>query len=1471
MCPQVQVRLSRPPAAAPRASRRSTRIESLAPAVRRFLGAALGWAAVSGFVLEGHAFAIPSPDVVVNLFASSAQVLGLLTVIFGKWFFSRSRKAGASARSSAGYRIAFLVSAGLCVLSLVGWGMFAAKQADLQNERLQVNIERNAKEDGKTVGDVTLKELPFSDQQKRKDGVHTEFIANAVERKEPIQMLDIRETEEVEMGVIPGVRAVRFPDLMKSPAEYIDPNRPAYLFCANGNRSSELGTYLQERGYDCKFMIGGYEKWVAEDRILETKDGARRSELRTVPEFPNKNVLLDTPDVMALIEKRKEVLFLDVRYPGDFEGLGHLPGAVNLPIRKLTTPELDAALRALPKKPVIVPCYDRRSSFFGLVAGVRLTRLGYEFLGRYTVPEGFYVPGKDKAHVAAWKARHEEKTLLSIACAPLAGALSGIDKRIGNLALSILLLVALIRLVVLPLTLKADRDRIAQNRLDPRLKALKSALRDDPAALSRATSKLLRGQGIRPVVNLWAAIAQLLLFTGFFSVVNEACKDSAQRFLFLPSLGQPDSTRALPAAIAVLLATLLAVTAKKVTKVRVAVIAAAAVGIFALVFDLRAGTNLYLTANLGLLVLQSILVGRWLGGSRRTRSSRFVAILESQDVVPLARANVVAGCGGKASRLAALMEAGLPVPDGFVVRGRAVESRRASGAWSHSSTDRILREHGRLRAEKVAVRSSGLNEDGEARSYAGVFESILDVKADELIEAIEKVAGSLTSDRAKVYSNQQVETGSIVVQAMVPAEYAGVLFTEHPGLSGSCAVELVAGLGDELVSGRVDPMSFRFGRSSGRPIGESKPPIELSPLLELGRKVEELFGRPQDIEWAYARGRFFLLQARDITRLSTHGTDATAIRERERARLLALVRGARPDEVVLAQTELSELLPEPTPFSLGWMEELWAYGGSTDLACRSLGIPYDVLPDSQPFVVSAFGSLYVNRTEEKRRLARGPGTIAAFRLSRAAEEIERSWREDYLPGFLREMRIREALELSRLTFEETVDLFVRTSHGFLAEDYVRAETINIAADFYVKIAVRELEKAGLDPVAHLSHLPKTVVGEAMDLLARVGRGEAELSEFMRLYGHRAPQDYELSHPRFHETPELAMSMASRSAGGSAHHGTTAAAKPLAKKVLRLAVERATRYQALKEEAKHHAMREIAFLRAIVVEIGRRMGVGDGVFYLTPTEIRRLGQPGFDVSEASRRILERQEALEALRTARIPHEVTLAALESMDVEDASDVLVPQGVGSLRGTRVSGGGDITGRVRILRRAEEIDEFREGEILVARFTDPTWTSVFPLARGIVTEIGGWLSHAAIQAREYDITGIVGVAGALDALSNGELVCLRADGSVERLGNRRTEVRVPVSLGVDVRRPNEIVSARLADLSLHGALLHVTGKSLTVGEEIGIDAPTTGIASLSARIVRNGTPGVYGLRFQRTLDVAEIGRLGARELEDRIVQGAA
>lgn len=1415
------------------------------------------------FVLDRTAWAIPSPDVMVNLFASAAQVLGLVSLILGRWFFvNRGRSAGA-AKNGGSFRVPFFVALALCAATSAGWYLYHASVRDSQLERLQVNLNRNSKEEGKKIVDVSLKELSFSDQLKRDDGISTEDLAQMLATGKDLQILDIRESEEREVGGIRGTRHVRFPDLLAEPEKYMDRGRGVTLLCFNGNRSSELAKHFEELGYSCRFMVGGYEKWLAEDRPLDMQAGYARRELREVPDFPGKNELLDTPDVMKLLETR-DPIFVDVRYPGDFDVLGHLPGAINITMRKLTSPELDAALKALPKRPVIVPCYDKRSSFFALVIGLRLHRLGYEFLGRYTTPEGFSAPGKDKPHVAAWKAAHEPKSLLSMAAEPLKGALTWLDERLGGLALAILALVLSIRLLILPLTLKAERDRRVQNDLAPRVAELKKRHADDPASLSKATMKLFDEHGIRPFWNLAATVAQLLLFTVFFSVVQQAARGSTETFAWLDDLATPDDSRVLPIAIAVLLGVQIVASMKSRTPWKLAACAAAMIGLGALVWSLSSAVGLYLAANLMLLVTQTLLVGLWFARRRTAEERRRRKILArygDANIVPLEYAHIVPGCGGKAERLGHLIAAGMPVPGGFVVRARAVEARRRTTHFAADDSAAILAAHRSLDAERVAVRSSGLNEDGAEKSYAGVFESILDVRHESLFEALEKVADSLGAARVGAYSNGD-ESGAIIVQAMVLARWAGVLFTEHPGESGSSAVEMIEGLGDALVSGRAEPIGFRLGRATGRVLGDKTPPIDLAPLFALGARLEALFQKPQDIEWAFAEGRFFLLQARDITRLSRSGDDERAIQESERRKLLDLAhdprdvgtdRAARADDVVFAQNELSELLPNPTPFSMAFMDSLWAHGGSTHRACRSLGIPYDVEPDSAPYAVTVFGALYVNRREEQRRTSRGASSLASFRLSRAADSLERAWREEFLPGELAQARLREVLDLSRLRLDELVALFAERRRDFVTRSYVRAEEINIAADFYLRGALRALEKKGLDPALILAHIPPTIVHQAMELLARVGRNEVEITSFLEVFGHRSPLDYEFAEPRYSEDLVRVRALAARAGTFHAHAAPSEAPSIDGSRVLTLAVERARRYQALKEEAKHHALHEIAFLRRVLVELGSRLSLGDGIFMLTPDEVERTADAQFRANEMSALVLRRGEAREALSSVSLPPEITIGQLEELDLEHGGTIPHAEAKDSLVGTRVSGSGGVVGRARVLRAPEDIATFVKGEILVARFTDPTWMSVFPLAKGIVTEVGGWLSHAAIQAREYGITGIVGTHGALDAIRTGDLVLLGGDGTVKRLEERRSETRIPSRVAVRVQRTSGVAAGHLSDLSSRGALLVVENVKLEIGERLALEID--GRDELSARVIRNGVPGIYGLELSRPAHAAPHG----------------
>ncbi len=1411
------------------------------PSALAKLQSRVGVAVVLSFVLAGPASAIPSPDVMVNLFASTAQVLGVLSLLLGRWFVSR-RQVGATSTSRGSYRTAFWIAFSLCAASSVGWYLYSTKVRDDRMARLQVNLNRDSREEGRKIVDVSLKELSFSDQLQRKDGVTTEELAKWVTSNEQHQIIDVRETEEREVGAIVNTRHVRFPDLLTEPEKYIDKSREVVLLCFNGNRSSELAEHFEGLGYDCRFMIGGYEKWLAEDRPLEMNGDYTRKSLREIPDYPNKDTLLDTPDVFDLIDSVNP-LFVDVRYPGDFE-INHLPGAVNITMRKLTSPELESALKALPKRPIIVPCYDKRSSFFALTIGLRLTRLGYTFLGRYTTPEGFAAPGKDKPHVAAWKAAHAPKSLLTLASEPLEVVLRWLDDRLGSLALAILALVLGLRLAISPLTIKCERDRRVQAALAPRVEELKLRYVDDPAAKARAMSRLFDEARLKPIFNLFATLVQLVLFTVFFAVVQRVAKDSRDWFLWIDEIGKSDASGALPLLVAALGGALVAIVASRRIARWLAPIAAIALG--ALVWNLSSALDLYLAASLVLVIAQNLGVGWWLA-RRASRSERRIRAVRarhaSSSIVPLEHAHLVSGCGNKAVRLGLLIEAGLRVPRGFVVRADVLAARAANGRFSDAHRAAILSAHRELGATHVAVRSSGLNEDGADKSYAGVFESILDVTSDKLFDALDEVAASLSSARSGAYTNGATETGAVVVQAMVPARFAGVLFTEHPARSGVAALEMIEGLGDALVSGRAQPKTFELGRFSGRVLAGGKPPIDVAPLFALGRRVEALFGKPQDIEWAWADGRFHLLQARDITRLARQGDDATSLRERERARLLALTNGAGTDEVVFAQTELTELLPNPTPFSLAFMESLWSHGGSTDRACRSLGIPYDVAPDSPPFAVTAFGVLYVNQREQARRMQRAPSGLAAFRLSRAAANIERDWREGFLAPELRAARLRDALDLSKFSQTELVELFSERRRDFVTRSYARAEEINIAADFYMKSAILSLRKKGLDPAEALGSPPKTVVHEATELLARVGRGEADLAEFMSSFGHRAPKDYEFAEARYREAPEVARSLAARVAGTRAH--TVVSPPEIGSRVLQLELRRARRYQALKEEAKHHALRDIDFLRRVLLELGARTGLGEFVFQLTPDEIERLGDPEF-VRGARDLARARIEECEALANVMFGLEIRMADLEEKDLEHGGLIPRRDSGAALVGIRVAGSGDIVGRARVLRTAEEVDSFRAGEILIARFTDPTWMSVFPLAKGIVTEVGGWLSHAAIQAREYGITAVVGVPGVLDAFATGDLVRVRADGSIERLTERRNAQRVTRSIEVRVSRRSGDLSARIVDISTSGALVKLERDGLELGEEL--DVAVAG-ERYGARVARNGTPQQYGIAWNRAM----------------------
>ncbi len=239
------------------------------------------------------------------------------------------------------------------------------------------------------------------------------------------------------------------------------------------------------------------------------------------------------------------------------------------------------------------------------------------------------------------------------------------------------------------------------------------------------------------------------------------------------------------------------------------------------------------------------------------------------DLLPLDRAGQVQEVvGRKAGTLARLRAAGLRVPDGFVIPASVT-------VLDNGLREAVLKAASRLGGGPFAVRSSGVDEDGEHASHAGQYTTVLGVGCDtSLLNAIEECWSSGRSGQVRAYRTARglppTASLAVLVQRLVPAEVAGVAFTADPvtGDRTRTVVSAVRGLGDRLVSGAATPDEWvvHDGAAVRRDSGEEAIDAgQACAVAELARRVEAHEGVPQDIEWALSDGELFLLQARPIT------------------------------------------------------------------------------------------------------------------------------------------------------------------------------------------------------------------------------------------------------------------------------------------------------------------------------------------------------------------------------------------------------------------------------------------------------------------------------------------------------------------------------------------------------------------------------------------------------------------------------
>src|SRR6266487_5121993 len=376
--------------------------------------------------------------------------------------------------------------------------------------------------------------------------------------------------------------------------------------------------------------------------------------------------------------------------------------------------------------------------------------------------------------------------------------------------------------------------------------------------------------------------------------------------------------------------------------------------------------------------------------------------------------------GGKGASLARLAAAGLPVPPGFHITTAAyrcfveenglqelildavvqvvadqpatlveaserIEKLFAQGRMPDALAEAISRAYAELGADlPVAVRSSATAEDLPQMSFAGQQETYLNMRGEAMVlSAVKRCWASLWTARAIGYRARnhiapQDVSLAVVVQELVPADAAGILFTANPvtGARGQVMINAAWGLGEAIVGGQVTPDTIVVDRTSGKiieqqiseknlmtvrtPEGtreeavpqERRNRVALSPaqaaeLARLGVQIEKLYGLPMDIEWALHEGRVFIVQARPITALPNQSI-AAAQQAREDAWEL-------PDpRKKYARSSVFELLPDPlSPLfaTLG----LPAFSRSSMLLLQKMGIGGGIFSDEMLTTINGYG------------------------------------------------------------------------------------------------------------------------------------------------------------------------------------------------------------------------------------------------------------------------------------------------------------------------------------------------------------------------------------------------------------------------------------------------------------------------------------------------------------------------------------
>jgi pyruvate,water dikinase len=858
--------------------------------------------------------------------------------------------------------------------------------------------------------------------------------------------------------------------------------------------------------------------------------------------------------------------------------------------------------------------------------------------------------------------------------------------------------------------------------------------------------------------------------------------------------------------------------------------------------------------------------------------------------------------GGKGASLAKLSQAGLPVPDGFYITVEAYRRfiaqnelqesilRELEGA-GHSLPEALEEASQRIRKRfeeapipedivhaiteaytnlagtspavaagpAVAVRSSATAEDLPEASFAGQQETYLNVRGIEaVLEAVRKCWASLWTARAIAYRARQgigdtehrmpdQVALAVVVQLLVPAEAAGILFTADPvsGRRDQMVINAAWGLGEAIVGGLVTPDTLLVDRASRRVIsrqtaeksvmtvrteaGTSEQPapdsMRSEPVLDdreamelagLGEQIEGLYGTPMDIEWAWADGQFFILQARPVTALPPEPA--------------APLEWKLPDpRGKYMRASIIELMPDPLTPLFATLGRIEINKGYQRMAVELFNLP-GFMHEEMVILINDYGYYDVNFTSRQMlgMMARVP-----FLLKKVLGTAETRWKDQSRPEYAESVARWKDRDLAALPAGELLEgvreiLSVGIVHyiysiqgGILPAAYM-SETV--FTGFYEKTVRKADDPPALTFMLGFDSLPirseKSLYDLAQwcrqrpELAAALVNSEAgqiaewldnddggtDWREFKALFSAHLEQfghaiyDLDFAKPTPADDPAPLIETLKHLIQGQgsnpyirqqeAAQRRLEAARRLEARLngwklrwFRRLLDWAQRYAPLREDALGDVGLGWPLLRRMLLELGRRFAAGgaisrgEDIFWLTETEVYELAAQSdggeTELPDKGQMVRERKTRLQAEKGHTPPPVLPQKSKwAGMDLEKWPPAKAGEQTGDVIHGIGASPGKVTAVARVLLGPEDFAQMKQGEVLVAAITTPAWTPLFTLASGVITDVGGPLSHSSIVAREYGIPAVLGTGVATRRITSGRLVTVDGDQGVVTIG---------------------------------------------------------------------------------------------------------